>query len=321
MIKAVFILSGRGENALYQEYAMAKDYYAVLGVKKDASADDIKKAYRKLALKYHPDKNPGDKKAEEKFKEITEAYAVLSDVEKRRQYDQFGESGFHQRFSQEDIYRNFDVGDIFREFGFGTDDIFGHIFRGGAGGGSRGRTVHFGGARPQAIKGQDYVMRVNIPFRQAILGGEKRIDYRRDSQTEQLQVRIPPGIESGQKLRVGGKGGASPAGGPSGDLFLELQVDPDPLFTRDGNDLLVKVRIPFSGACLGTSTDVPTLEGSKRVKIPAGLQSGSKIRLKGLGVPAPEGQGDLYAVVEVEIPSKLTDEQKTLLEKLREEGI
>jgi curved DNA-binding protein len=300
---------------------MAKDYYAVLGVKKDASADDIKKAYRKLALKYHPDKNPGDTKAEEKFKEITESYAVLSDTEKRRQYDQFGESGFHQRFSQEDIYRNFDVGDIFREFGFGTDDIFSHIFRGGPTGGARSRTVHFGGARPQAIRGQDYVMRVTIPFRQAILGGEKRIDFRRDSQTEQLQVRIPPGVESGQKLRVGGKGGPSPAGGPPGDLFLELQVDADPLFSREGNDLLVKVRIPFSGACLGTSADVPALQGSKRIKIPAGLQSGSKIRLKGLGVAAPDGHGDLYAVVEVEIPSKLTAEQKALLEKLREEGL
>jgi curved DNA-binding protein len=300
---------------------MAKDYYAVLGIKKDASADDIKKAYRKLALKYHPDKNPGDKKAEEKFKEITESYAVLSDTEKRRQYDQFGESGFHQRFSQEDIYRNFDVGDIFREFGFGTDDIFSHIFRGGATGGARSRTVHFGGARPQAIRGQDYVMRVSIPFRQAILGGEKRIDFRRDSQTEQLQVRIPPGVESGQKLRVGGKGGPSPAGGPPGDLFLELQVDADPLYSREGNDLLVKVRIPFSGACLGTSADVPALQGSKRIKIPAGLQSGSKIRLKGLGVAAPDGHGDLYAVVEVEIPSKLTAEQKALLQKLREEGL
>jgi curved DNA-binding protein len=300
---------------------MAKDYYAVLGVKKNAAADDIKKAYRKLALKYHPDKNPGDKKAEEKFKELTEAYAVLSDGEKRRQYDQFGESGFHQRFSQEDIYRDFDVGDIFREFGFGTDDIFGHIFRGGAAGGGRGRTVHFGGARPQAIKGQDFAMRVNVPFRLAVLGGEKRIDFRRDNQTEQLQVRIPPGVESGQKLRVGGKGGASPTGGPPGDLFLELQVDADPLFSREGNDLLVKVRIPFSGACLGTSVDVPTLDDSKRIKIPAGLQSGSKIRLKGLGAPTTQGRGDLYAVVEVAIPVQLTAEQRALLETLKEEGL
>lgn len=296
---------------------MAKDYYGVLGVAKDASTDAIKKAYRKLALKYHPDKNPGDKKAEEKFKEITEAYAVLSDEEKRRQYDQFGEAGFHQRYSQEDIFRNFDVGDIFREFGFGTDDIFSQLF----GGGGRVRSTFFGG-RPQAVKGQDYVMQLSLPFRQAILGGEKRIDFRREGQVEHLQVRIPPGVESGQKLRVSGKGGASPAGGPSGDLFLEIKVEPDPAFSREGQDLFVKVQVPFSGACLGTSVDVPTLEGTKRVKVPAGMSGGGRIRLKGFGTPSKGGaKGDLYAVVEVAVPAKLTGKQKELLEKLKKEGL
>ena len=295
---------------------MAKDYYGALGVKKEATPEEIKKAYRKLALKYHPDKNPGDKKAEEKFKEITEAYAVLSDPEKRRQYDQFGESGFHQRFTQEDIYRNFDVGDIFREFGFGTDDIFSHLF----GGGRRGHTT-VGGGRPQAIKGQDFVMRISIPFRQAVIGGERRVDFRRDGNVEQLQVRLPPGIESGQRLRLAGKGGGSPAGGPAGDLFLEIQVEPDPQFTRDGQDLYIKVQIPFSGACLGTTTDVPTLEGSKRVKVPAGMQAGGKIRLKGFGVPFRHGKGDLYAIIEVAVPTRLTARQKELLEKLREEDL
>lgn len=299
---------------------MAKDYYAVLGVAKDATAEAIKKAYRKLALKYHPDKNPGDKKAEEKFKEITEAYAVLSDPEKRRQYDQFGETGFHQRFSQEDIYRNFDVGDIFREFGFGTDDIFSHIF-GGAGG--RTRTTIFSSGRPQPIKGQDYVMRLDVPFRQAVLGGERRVDLRLGSRIEHLQVRIPAGVESGQKLRVSGKGGESPAGGPPGDLFLEIEVETDPLFSRQGDDLYVKLVVPFSAACLGTSVDVPTLEGSKRVKVPAGMAAGGKIRLKGFGVAARGRQtkGDLYAVVEVAVPERLNARQKELLEKLREEGL
>jgi curved DNA-binding protein len=298
---------------------MAKDYYAVLGVPKDAAAEAIKKAYRKLALKYHPDKNPGDKKAEEKFKEITEAYAVLSDPDKRKQYNQFGESGFHQRFSREDIFRGFDVGDIFREFGFGTEDIFSHL----SGGGSGGRTPFHGGARPRTIKGQDLVMRLSIPFRQAMLGGERRIDYRRDGKAEHLQVRIPAGIETGQKLRVTGRGGASPAGGPPGDLFLEIQVEPDPLFTREGNDLLVKVKIPFSGACLGTSIEVPTLEDVKRVKVPAGMAAGGKIRLKGFGVPhrGKGGKGDLYAVMEVAVPTGLTAAQKELVEKLREEGL
>ena len=296
---------------------MAKEYYGVLGIQKGASAEEIKKAYRKLALKYHPDKNPGDKKAEEKFKEITEAYAVLSDPEKRKQYDQFGEAGFHQRYSQEDIYRDFDVGDIFREFGFGTDDIFSHIFGGTAG---RGRTSFYGG-RPQALKGQDYVLRLKIPFRQAVQGGQRKVEFRRDGTVESLQVRIPPGVEAGQKLRVAGKGGASPSGGPAGDLFLEIQIDPDPLFTREGKNLQVRVRVPFSGAALGTSVEVPTLDGPKKVKVPAGMQGGSKIRLKGFGVSSKEEKGDLYAVIEVEVPSKLTSEQKKLLEELRKAGL
>jgi curved DNA-binding protein len=296
---------------------MAKDYYAILGVKKDANADEIKKAYRKLAFKYHPDKNPGNKEAEEKFKEITEAYAVLSDTEKKRQYDQFGEAGFHQRFSQEDIFRGFDAGDIFREFGFGTEDIFSHLF-----GGGRGKKSYFGG-RPPAVKGQDYVMRIAIPFRQAVLGGERRTDYRRDGRVEHLQVRIPAGIESGKKLRVAGKGGSSPAGGPPGDLFLEVHVEPDPVFTREGNDLYVKVKVPYSGVCLGTSIDVATLEGSKRVKVPAGMAGGGKIRLKGFGVPAhnKETKGDLYAVVEVAVPTKLNARQKELLMQLKDAGL
>jgi curved DNA-binding protein len=299
---------------------MAKDYYAVLGVPKDATAEVIKKAYRKLALKFHPDKNPGDKKAEEKFKEITEAYAVLSDPEKRRQYDQFGEAGFHQRFSQEDIYRNFDVGDIFREFGLGTDDIFSHIF-GGAG--SRGRATFYGGGRPQAIKGQDYAMRLRIPFRQAVLGGERRVDLRHAGRVEHLQVRIPAGVESGQKLRVAGKGGESPTGGPPGDLFLEIEVDPDPLFSRQGDDLYVKVQVPFSGACLGTSVDVPTLEGTSGSRYHPACQvagkSGSRVSAF---PPTAGGQKATFTLSSKSpVPDRLSERQKELLEQLRAEGL
>lgn len=297
---------------------MAKDYYGVLGIEKNASADQIKKAYRKAALQYHPDKNPGDKKAEEKFKEITEAYAVLSDAEKRKQYDNFGEAGFHQRYSQEDIFRGFDVGDIFRDFGFGTNDIFGHLF-GGQGQG-RGH-FHQGGGRPRTVKGQDYVMNLSVSFRMAATGGDRRVEYRRDGQVEQIQVRIPAGVETGQRLRVSGKGGPSPAGGPPGDLFLEIKVDPDPQFTREGNDLVVTVKVPFTGACLGTSVDVPTLEGDKRVKVPSGMASGSKIRLRSFGIPSAEGKGDLYALVEVEVPTHLSDLQRKMLETLRKEGL
>ena len=277
---------------------MAKDYYAVLGVDKAASADQIKKAYRKLAIKFHPDKNPDDKQAEERFKEITEAYAVLSDPEKKRHYDQFGDNEFHQRFSQEDIFRNFDFGNIFNEFGFGgQEDVFSHLF-----GGTGGRSAH---RRVRPVKGKDYLMRLTIPFRQAILRG------------------IPPGVEPGQKLRVTGKGGNSPGGGPNGDLLLEISVTADHQFQREGNDLLVNLTIPFSGACLGTSIDVPTMEETKRVKVNAGTRSGSKIRLKGYGVPGRGGRqtGDLYVIVEVDVPKQLEADQRQLIEKLKESGL
>lgn len=296
---------------------MAKDYYSTLGVEKTASATDIKKAYRKLAMKYHPDKNPDDATAEARFKDISEAYAVLSDPEKRQQYDQFGDAAFHQRFSQEDIFRQANVNDIFREFGFSGDDLFENLFGGG------GRSHFFSGSQRGPAKGQDYVMKLRIPFRQAIKGGERRIDYKTDQGVEQLQVRIPAGVESGQRLRVAGKGGKSPSGGPPGDLFLELQIDPDPLFSREGQDLSVKVTVPFSGLCLGTSVEVPTLDGSKRIKVKAGTASGNKIRLKGFGVPGHgrSATGDLFAVIEVEVPKKLTDEQQSLLVRLQQTGL
>jgi curved DNA-binding protein len=295
---------------------MSKDYYAVLGVPRDATAEQIKKAYRRLALKHHPDKNPGDRKAEEKFKEITEAYAVLSDAEKKRQYDRFGESGFHERFTREDIFRGFDPSDLFREFGFGGGDIFSQLF-GGLGGTFPGGGP-FAGGHGRALRGEDYLLRLSVPLHQAVLGGERRVDFRRGGRIEQLQVRIPAGVAGGQRLRVAGKGSAGSGGGPPGDLLLEVAVEPDPLFSREGDDLSVRVRVPFSTACLGGSVDVPTLAGSKRVKVPAGMHSGGRIRLKGFGVPS---RGDLYAVVEVEVPTSLSPRQKELLERLREAGL
>ncbi|MCW8860274.1 MAG: DnaJ domain-containing protein [Deltaproteobacteria bacterium] len=285
---------------------MAKDYYSILGVERNADAATIKKSYRKLAQKYHPDKNPGDTKAEEQFKKITEAYAVLSDAEKRKQYDQFGDAGFHQRFSQEDIFRNMNFGDIFGASG--GEDIFSQLF-----GGSRGRAPR----RP--AKGQDYSMQISIPFRLAVQGGERRVDYRSDGRVEQINVRIPPGIEKGGKLRVAGKGGTNPAGGPPGDLFLQIDIEPDPIFTRDGHDLQVRAEIPYSGICLGTAIEVPTLDTPKRVKVPAGMQPGQKIRLRGYGVAASGKRpaGDLYAIIEVSVPKNLTHEQQELLEQLK----
>ncbi|MEA3465965.1 MAG: DnaJ C-terminal domain-containing protein [Thermodesulfobacteriota bacterium] len=305
---------------------MAKDYYTTLGVEKSASDQEIKKAYRKLAVKYHPDKNAGDKKAEDRFKEISEAYAVLSDKEKKQQYDQFGDSGFHQRYSQEDIFRGADFGDIFRDFGMGGggdgNDIFGQLF------GNQGRQSRRGGSpfhqqRQRAAKGHDYVMQLNLPLRQAISGGERMVNYTHNRKSEQIQVRIPAGIESGQKLRVSGKGGPSPNGGKAGDLLLEITVAKDNIFSREGNNLQVQINVPFSGICLGTSATVPTIDGEKRIKIPAGTSNGSKIRLKGHGVPAhgKHAAGDLYAQIVVKVPKNISEEQQKLLEQLQKMGL
>jgi curved DNA-binding protein len=293
----------------------AKDYYQTLGVKKGAPPEDVKKAYRKLAVKYHPDKNPGNKEAEEKFKEISEAYAVLSDPQKKAQYDQFGSTGFHQRFSQEDIFRDFDFGDIFQGTGVGTEDIFSRIFGGGFQGGGR--------YRPRKQKGSDYAMELPITFRESAEGGEKRVSFLRDGEKEELSVKIPPGIESDAKLRVQGKGEKGQQGGPAGDLYLTIKVGTDPVFSREGDDIVVEREIRFSEAALGASLEVPTLEGNKRVKVPAGIQPGTKIRLKGFGFPhmGKASKGDLYVKITVKVPSHLSTSQKKLIEELAETGI
>jgi curved DNA-binding protein len=292
-----------------------RDYYEVLGLQKGASSDAIKKAYRKLAVKYHPDKNQGDKGAEEKFKEINEAYAVLSDPEKKKQYDQFGSAGFHQRFSQEDIFRGFDVGDLFKDQGFGTDDIFSRIF----GGGFRTGGFGFGGGR--ARKGEDYTMELPVTFREAYEGGEKRIAFMRDNRREELSVKIPAGIEEGARLRLQGKGGEG-SGGP-GDLYLTVHVGSDPQFVREGDDIVVEKVIRFTEAALGTSLDVPTMAGEKRLKIPAGIQPGTKIRLKGFGFShaGRSGKGDLFVRIGVNVPEQLSTEQRKLLEDLAGKGL
>ena len=296
---------------------MADDYYETLGVDRKADATTIKKAYRKLAQKHHPDRNPGDKSAEEKFKKISEAYAVLSDQQKRTQYDQFGDSGFHQRFSQEDIFRNADFGDIFN--GFGGEDLFSQLF------GGRGGRGGFGGHRGQHRQqnGPDYSMQISIPFRLSITGGERHLTYQHEGRNEQLKVKIPAGIEPGSKLRVAGKGGPSPTGGKPGNLILQVDVDADPLFSRDGDNLLVHVAINYSEICLGTSVEVPTLDQPKRVKVPAGMQPGQKIRLRGFGVPASgrRSAGDLYAVIDVKVPKQIEPEQRELLQQLKEAGL
>jgi len=299
-----------------EHHLAEEDYYAVLGLKKGASPEAIKKAFRKLAVKYHPDKNPGDKKAEDHFKEINEAYAVLSDPEKKSQYDQYGSAGFHQRYSQEDIFRGFNANDIFREFNLGSDDVFSRIFGGGGG-------FRQGGGRSMSRKGGDFEMELAISFMEAFAGGEKRVSFSREGQKEELSVKIPAGIESGARLRLTGKGGAGIGGGASGDLYLNIVVKEDINYSREGADIIYPKQIPFSQACLGGSLDIETLDGTKRIKVPVGIQPGTKIRLKGLGFPqAGKGiRGDFYVVVQVKVPQTLSSGQKELIESLAREGM
>ena len=293
------------------------DYYKALGIEKGTSAEDIKKAFRKLAVKYHPDRNPDNKAAEDKFKEINEAYAVLSDPEKKQQYDTYGSSGFHKQYSREDIFRGFDFGNAYKDMGGGVggdDDIFSRLF--GRGGGR-------GGFRSVPQKGADHEMELTVSFRDAAQGAEKQIAFRRNGQREELKVRIPAGVDNGSKIRISGKGAQGEAGGPAGDLFLIILVMPDPVFTRDGGDLFVERSISFSAACLGVSLDVPTLEDSKRIKVPAGIQPGTKIRLKGCGIKTlgSNAKGDLFVKIGVHIPETLNSEQKELVEELAAKGL
>ncbi len=296
------------------------DYYKALEIEKGASSDDIKKAFRKLAVKYHPDRNPGNKGAEDKFKEINEAYAVLSDPEKKQQYDTFGSSGFHNKYTQEDIFRGFDFGNAYKDMGGGSgaEDIFSRLF-----GGSFSRGGGRGGFRSAQQNGADHEMELAISFLDAAHGVEKQVAFRRNGQREELKVKIPAGVDNGSKIRISGKGAQSDSGGSPGDLFLILHVEPDPVFTRDGGDLFVERPISFTAACLGIALDVPTLEGDKRIKIPAGIQPGTKIRLKGCGIKSlgSNAKGDLYVKIGVHIPETLNAEQKQLVEELAKKGL
>jgi curved DNA-binding protein len=308
----------------------ATDYYKALGVEKTASEADIKKAYKKLAFKYHPDKNPGDAKAEERFKEISEAYAVLSDKNKRTQYDQFGSSGFHQRYSQEDIFRGTNLNDIFREMGFGGNDIFGQVF---GGGGRGGRQDSFriddlfggtGGFRPgsQTARGQDLSLELTIDFMEAFNGCEKKVDYMHGGKKHGVKVKVPAGIASGQKLRLAGKGTPGPVGSPPGDMFFTIKVADHPVFKRDGSDIIIEQDIQISEAVFGTSLKVQTPHGERKVKIPAGIQSGTKLRLKGLGMPqvGKGAAGHAYVKVAVAIPKDPNEAQKKLFKQLKDAG-
>jgi molecular chaperone DnaJ len=319
-----------------------KDFYAVLGVSADASQDDVKKAYRKLARKHHPDANSGDAASEKKFKEIGEAYAVLSDPEQRKQYDAvraMARGG--ARFTSGGPGGT----------GAGFDDVFSNLFGGGGGGGQGGNVRFtttgapgaggaasfedilsmFGGAggsggpaggtgfrAPRgARRGEDLTADVNLTFRQAVEGAQ--LSLRVDdpmSGVRTVNARIPAGVRGGQKVRLRGKGRPGDHGGPDGDLVVTVHVEPHAVFGLDGDDLRVTVPVTFAEAALGAQVEVPTIEGTVvRVKVPAGTPSGRTLRVKGHGVRTAKGIGDLLVTVQVAVPQRLDSAAREALEK------
>ncbi|QPJ65884.1 MAG: J domain-containing protein [Candidatus Nitrohelix vancouverensis] len=290
-----------------------KDYYTVLDVPKGASPEEIKKAYRKLAMKYHPDRNKDKPEVEDKFKEVSEAYAVLSDEKKRRQYDQFGAEGFRQKYTQEDVFRDFDFSEVFRNFGggFSGADPFSNLegFFSGRKGGFR------------VNRGADLKQTLMISFEEAIKGTKRIVSIQRLDKREEISFKIPAGITDGKTIRLAGKGYLA-AGGPPGDLLLKIQVQPHPSFKREGNDIILSQEIRLSDALLGASIEVPTLDGNILMKIPPGTQSHSKLRLTGKGVRVNGSKvGDQLVQVVVKLPKVLDPQQTELIEQLKETGL
>ncbi len=304
----------------------ARDPYAALGVARGASADDIKKAYRKLAQKYHPDRNADDAEAEERFKEVSAAYAVLSDDDRRQAYDEFGEIALDPNFDVEQARQAQQAGGFgFSGFeGFQRADFgdqaggFGSIFEDLFGAGGR---PHGGPPRPR--KGRDLEADLELDFEAAALGAERRISVARPLASggvgsESLTVRIPPGVDDGGRIRLAGKGGESPNGGPAGDLFCRVHVRPHRHFTRDGRNLQLDVPVSMLEAVNGAEIEIPTLQGSVHLRVPAGSDGGSKLRLRGKGIPAAGGKpdGDLIVTLRIKTPKKLEDEQRDQLAQL-----
>ena len=300
---------------------MAKDLYAVLGVARDADEDAIKKAFRKLAMKYHPDKSPG-KANEQRFKEVNQAHEVLSDKKKRALYDEFGEESLSQNFDPDRarVIRQyggrgpraggaggpgFDVQEIFRGGGGDFGDLFGEIFsRGGRGG---------RGGRAAAARGEDVESSVTIPFVEAVRGTQLQLQKGEESVT----VRVPPGANEGSRLRIPGQGSPGFGGGPSGDLLLTIHVTPHPFFRREGDDLHVDVPVTLGEAYRGEKIKVPTPDGEVTLKVPARTQTGNVTRLRGKGV-AKKGKepGDLYVRFVVHVPTADTPEVAKAIDSL-----
>lgn len=279
-----------------------KDFYKILGVAKDAPEAEIKKTYRKLARQFHPDSNPGDAKAEAKFKEISEAFSVLSDNEQRKEYDAVRAMGGGARFTAGGQGQ-----------GGGFEDVFSNLF----GGGARGFPGGFGGGfdfGPAA--GVDLTARTSIDFIDSIKGATIKLSLQG---MEPLNVKVPAGVQDGQKIKLRGKGRPSPNGGPSGDLIVTVRVKPHPVFSRDGANLRVTVPVTFTEAALGANILVPTLGGDPvKLKIHPGIPNGRVLRIQGRGVDAGNTRGDLLATIEVAVPSHLSEKAKKALQEFQE---
>jgi len=313
-----------------------RDLYEVLGVARDADPDALRKAYRKLARRHHPDVNPGDEAAEERFKEISEAYDVLSDPVKRRNYDEFGEISLQGGFDAEQARRareafgarfggepgpgaagfEFRSGEPF-EFG-DLDDLLGRFGFGGRGG---------RGGRAGGMRGPDLEATLELDFLEAAKGGEKRLSLQLAGEdgrvrTQTLTVRIPPGVGDGGRIRLRGKGAPGRGGAPAGDLWATVRVRPHPVFRREGRDVSVEVPVTIAEAIRGAKIEVPTLDGRATVTVPPGTDSGQKLRLRGKGIPDPKGgsPGDLYVVIQIRVPKGLDAEAAAALDTLAEAG-
>ncbi len=303
---------------------MADDYYKILGIDKTASASEIKKAYRKLALKYHPDKTEGDKALESKFKKISEAYAVLSDEKKRNQYDTYGSADFQQRYSQEDIFRNFDMGDILKEFGFGGSRGRGGGRRGGMGGNPFQNMGGGFGQQQAPPKGQDIEYEIPLTLQELVQGTKKTITLNQGGTAKAIEVKIPKGLTSGKKIRLPGKGGISPHGGPAGNLYIKSQPINSNGYTIEDNNVMLLKQIILTQALLGDTIEVLTPDDTAiNLKIPAGTNHKAKMRIPNKGIPDMKGNGcgDLFVVININIPKELTEEQTQLVQQLKKAGL
>jgi DnaJ-class molecular chaperone len=311
---------------------MAQDYYEILGVNRGASTDEIQKAYRKLAKKYHPDLNPDDKTAQKKFKEVQQAYDVLSDDKKRQMYDQFGPA-FEQAGQggwSGQVPPGWEGVDFSQMFGGGAggrgggqmppdlEDLLRQFTGGGFGGGFEGSPQPRRRSRRGPTPGADLQHDLDVPFRTAVTGGEATIRIRRPhGDVETITVKIPAGIEDGKSIRLRGQGEPSPNAGPAGDLLVTIHIGSHPHFRRDGLDLTVEVPVTLAEAALGGKVDVPTPHGTITMTIPPGTSSGRKIRAKGYGIRTKEGdRGDLYAEILIAVPQHVDETSADLIRKL-----